>query len=206
MSLKIFIGTHNLAKFDELNQIIKSYYKDKFKILSPSDLNIKNSPEETGQTISQNAEIKATYYGNLTHLPTISDDGSFTIPILNNEPGVKSRRWLGHSASDKELIAYTLKRMSNISQPKRTAYLETSLCFYNPQTKKKFFSHQKIKGRVAEKPSKKTIKGYPYKSLFIVDQYNKYYDQLTNKEHNLINHRIKALKKLFPKITKSLLK
>ena len=42
--------------------------------------------------------------------------------------------------------------------------------------------------------------GYPFRAVFIVDKYNKYYDELTEKEHQLINHRLKALKRLTKRI------
>jgi len=195
MTLKLLIGTTNRAKKKEIIKVLKNSKINQISFVSVNDLNIKDSPEETGKTICENADIKSKHYGNLTNLPTIGDDGAFTIPILNNQPGVRSRRWLGYQASDKELIDYTLKRLEKIPRTKRTAYLETCICFYNPQTKEKFFSQEKIKGYIAEKPTKDRIKGYPYRALFIVEKYNKYYDQLTDKEHNKINHRFKAIKK-----------
>ena len=36
--------------------------------------------------------------------------------------------------------------------------------------------------------------------LFIVDKFNKYYDELTEIEHHEVNHRLIALKKLTKKI------
>ncbi|MCX7880957.1 MAG: hypothetical protein N2482_00370, partial [Patescibacteria group bacterium] len=157
-------------------------------------------------------------------LPTISDDGGLIIPYLNNEPGVKSRRWLGYDASDEELISYTLKRLKNTTKKQRTAYLQTCLCFYLPkkinskilsltrshqkQNKKNkdflILQEEKIKGYIAFSPSKKRIKGYPFRALFIVEKYNKYYDELTDEEHQKINHRLTALKKIIKKIKEKL--
>ncbi|MCX7881380.1 MAG: hypothetical protein N2482_02640 [Patescibacteria group bacterium] len=63
---------------------------------------------------------------------------------------------------------------------------------------------EKIKGYLIEKPSEKRIPGYPFRALFIVEKFNEYYDELTKQKHHQINHRLKAVKKLMPKIIKVL--
>ncbi|MEK7634118.1 MAG: non-canonical purine NTP pyrophosphatase [Patescibacteria group bacterium] len=198
---KILIASTNPAKIVEIKFGLKGLQKQGIEILTLNDVKIGDSePEETGKTFQENSLIKAKYYANLTHLPVLSDDGGLIIPYLNNEPGVKSRRWLGRDASDEELIDHTLHNLRGCTSPKRTAYLETCLCFYNPQTNELIYETEKIKGRIAEKASGRLTNGYPFRALFIVDEFNKYYDELTEKEHHQINHRLKALKKLTKRI------
>ncbi|MCX7955685.1 MAG: hypothetical protein N2593_01070 [Patescibacteria group bacterium] len=224
MIKKILIATHNPAKLEEIKLGLEELEKYKIQLISLNDVRVENSPEETGKTFKENALLKAKFYSNLTQLPTISDDGGLIIPYLDNEPGVKSRRWLGYDASDEELISYTLKRLKNTTKKQRTAYLQTCLCFYLPKkTSSKILSltrsHQKqnkknkdflilqeekIKGYIAFSSSKKRIKGYPFRALFIVEKYNKYYDELTDEEHQKINHRLTALKKIVKKIKEKL--
>ncbi|HEX7543070.1 MAG TPA: non-canonical purine NTP pyrophosphatase, partial [Patescibacteria group bacterium] len=71
---------------------------------------------------------------------------------------------------------------------------------YHSKTKSVFFEEEKIKGHIAEKPSGKPTKGYPFRAIFIVDKFNKYYDELTDKEHRQVNHRLIALKRLTKRI------
>lgn len=203
---KLLIATSNQAKLEEIKYGLKELEKENIKLLTLNDVGVEEEPEETGQTFCENAKIKAKSYGDLTNLPTIADDGGLIIPYLNNEPGVKSRRWLGYKASDQELIDYTLKRLKNTSKTQRIAYLQTCICFYLAKKNVFMFQEEKIKGYIAEKPSNKPTNGYPFRALFIVEKYQKYYDELTEKQHNLINHRLKALKKLVPKIKEVLLK
>ncbi len=193
---KILIATHNPAKEKEIKETLKQILPD-VKIVSLKDLKIEKEAEEYGKDFEENAFIKAKFYSHLTSLPTLADDGGLIIPALNNEPGVKSRRWLGYPAEDEELIEYTLKRMKGLKGEERLAYLETCVCFYEPKKRFAIFQSEKIEGYIAEKPSKKRLRGYPFRSLFIVKKFNKYYDELTEKEHNEINHRKKAIKKLF---------
>lgn len=205
MTNQILIATHNQAKFLELKSTLDMLSQDKLKTVSLKALGIASEAKETGKTLCQNAKIKAKYYAQLTDLPTIADDGGLFIPSLNNQPGIKSKRWLGYEATDKELINYTLKQLKGLPKEKRLAYLKVCLSFYNPKNKNCFFSQEAITGYIAQKPWQKIVKGYPFRALFIVNQYKKYYDQLTVEEHNQLNHRIKALKKIFPRVIKSLI-
>lgn len=197
--LKILIATKNVAKKEEIKFGLKEIKNLGISLLTLNDVQKGReiaSPEEDGESFCSNAIIKAKYYGNLFNLPTIADDGGLIIPFLNNEPGVKSRLWLGYEASDEELIFHTLKKLNNQPLKNRKALLKTCLCFYLPNTNKYFLSEGEIKGHIATKPSLKRIKGYPFRALFIVDKYNKYYDELSEREHQQVNHRLKALKKI----------
>lgn len=223
---KILIATTNPAKREELKTGLKNLEKQGIEILTLNDVKVgENEPAETGKTFQENALIKAKYYADRTHLPCLSDDGGLVIPYLNNEPGVKSKRWLGYEATDEKLIRHTLSHLHGITSDNRIAYLEICLCFYVPpdviltersewkNLKKRsldsarddcdgivFFETEKITGHIANIPSSKKIPGFPYRAIFIVDKFNKYYDDLTEVEHQEINHRLKAVKKLTNKI------
>ncbi len=203
MLSQLVIATSNPAKFQEISNGLKILKNKGVKIFSLKDLKIKEKPEETGKTFKENALIKAEFYGKLTKMPVIADDGGLIIPFLNNEPGVKSRRWLGYEADDEELINFTLKKLENTKPKDRRAYLKTCVVFYYPEKKLLFTQTEKISGWIAQKTSKKRIAGYPFRALFVVKKFNKYYDELTKKEHQEINHRLKALKKIVEKIIKN---
>jgi XTP/dITP diphosphohydrolase len=198
---KILIASGNPGKIAEIKiglQKLKSFGID---ILTLNDVKVgEYKPEENGKTFKDNAIIKAKFYAYLTRLPVVSDDGGLIIPYLNNEPGVKSKRWLGRDATDLELIEYTLYNLRGCTGSKRIAFLETCLCFYNPQTGKAIFETEKISGYISEVPFSKRTTGYPFRAVFIVDKFNKYYDELTEVEHQQVNHRLIALKRLTKKI------
>lgn len=197
---KIVVATHNLAKIEELKFGLRELESKGIKLLTLNDVRVEEEPEESGSTFKENAEIKARFYSKLTGLPTIADDGGLIIPYLNNEPGVRSRRWLGRDATDEELIQYTLHNLYGVKDDDRTAYLETCVCFFDPISEKIFYEQEKVKGHIAEKATGRPTNGYPFRALFVVDEFNKYYDELNKKEHDIINHRFKALKRLTKKI------
>ncbi len=198
--MKILIATHNTAKLQEIRKGLRELTDKGIEFASLQDLHIRDQPKETGSTFQENSLLKARWYSNKSGFATIADDGGLCIEVLNNEPGVQSHRWPGYEATDEELIAYTLKRLEEYPLSKRTAYLQTCITFFDPKTKKIFSETEKIGGYIAKKPSGKSSHGYPYRALFIVKKINKYYDELTHKEHETINHRLKALKRLAKKI------
>lgn len=198
---KILIASTNPGKITEIKICLKEFEKQGIKVLTFNDVKVGDrKPVESGKTFQENAFIKAKFYADLTYLPVLSDDGGLIIPYLNNEPGVRSRRWLGYEATDQELINYTLTRLCGIKGKSRSAYLETSLCFYNPKTNRKIFESEKISGHISEIANKKRVAGFPYRALLVVDKYNKFYDELTVVEHQAVNHRLIALKRLTKKI------
>ncbi len=202
---KILIATHNPGKFKEISQALLKLLNRDVKIVSLQDIGINKQPKETGTTFQENSQLKARYYGDLTQLPTISDDGGLLIEALGGAPGVKSRRWLGRDAEDHELIAYTLKRLKSIPQKKRAVYFETVITYYNPKTNYIAFEMGRIKGHIVDKVYEHYTKGYPYRAIILLDVYNKYYDELSVEEHAAVNHRIIALRRLLPKIQKRLI-
>ena len=204
----LLIATHNPAKITEIKLGLKPLTKFGIKLITISDLKIKDKPEETGKTFEENALLKAKFYADITKLPTIADDGGVAIKELNGEPGVKSRMWLGYDATDQELIDHTIARLKGKSLSKRSAYLETCLCFFDPNTKNAIYQKERINGLIAIKPSIERMEGYPFRSLFIikVNGKSKYYDGLNSTEQKQLNHRLVAISRLLPKLLKHLLK
>ena len=212
---QLLIATTNPAKLEELKIGLRELENLGIKLISLNDVGVEKYPEETGKTFQENSLLKAKFYGKLTSLPTVADDGGLIIPYLGNGPGVRSRRWPGYETSDEELINYTLLHLKGVKLADRTAYLETCVTFYSevhprgviqdkplshPGGETIFSEQEKIKGHIAEIPTGRPTNGYPFRALFIVDEFNKYYDELTPEEHDKINHRLKALKRLVNKI------
>lgn len=197
---KLLIATKNPGKINE----IKSFLKDlPFEILSLKDIGINDDVEETGKTYEENSLLKALFYAKKSKLPVISDDGGLEIKALGGAPGVKSRRWLGHEATDKELIGYMKKISQELPENNRTAYFKTVMTFAMPNGKY-FQAKGQVKGEIARVPLLILLEGYPYRSFFYIPKIKKFYheSQLLKKEERVYNHRYKALQGLMPKILK----
>lgn len=199
---KLLIATHNSAKIEELTMTLRNAMRN-VTLYSLKDVGIDEEPEETGKTYKDNALLKAKYYAERANIPAIADDGGFSIDALNGEPGVISNRWLGRKATDKELIDYTFERMKHVPIEKRTAALVICLCFYDPETGTALFQQEEIRGYVPFEPYNKPKEGFPYRTIFKIADYDKYYDELTEEEHEEVNHRRIAVNKLVQTINNS---
>lgn len=196
---KLLVATHNQAKLNEIKQFLAPLLPH-VQIVSLANLDIKNEPRETGKTFKENAQLKAEYYGTISKLPTLADDGGLVIDALGGEPGINSNRWLGRRGSDKELVSYCLSRMMNIADNKRTARFETCIYFYDLDKNRRIYQSGTVEGSISQKSSRKMQLGYPYRSIFIVSKFGKLYLDLSEKEHAQINHRYQALNRIAQKL------
>lgn len=200
---KLLIATSNKSKKKEILRGLTPLAKIGVQLLTLDDVTITGEPIESGTTFEENAKIKAKFYASQAKIPTLADDGGLMIDALNGAPGVISRRWPGYEATDRELIDYALEKMKNIPKDERTAQLKTCVCFCNPASNYISCNEQSIDGMMSEKPTTYDTNGYPFRALFIVKKFNKFYDELSQEEHQEINHRLKAIQHLIPVISKN---
>ncbi|MBT4516658.1 MAG: non-canonical purine NTP pyrophosphatase [Candidatus Komeilibacteria bacterium] len=193
---KLLIATHNIGKFTEIKKQLEVL---DIKIVSLSDLGIKEDFEETGETFEANAMGKAKFYYNLAKIPTISDDSGFAVDALNGEPGVHSRTWPGYEASDEELLQMLLYKMKDVPDQERTAKAVCVIAFYNGE--EEIITRGEEYGTISKKVESKIEKGLPYSAVFFSKGYNKVFSQLSIEEKNAISHRGIALDKLIKKLS-----
>lgn len=199
---KLLIATKNQGKVGEF----KGFLKDlPFEVVSLKDLNITEDIEENGKTYLENSQKKALFFAKLSNLPTIADDGGIEIAALNNEPGIRTRRWLGHHMSDKEIITHMIKISKTLPKNNRGAFFKTVVTFSMPSGKV-WSVNGEVEGIISDKPYLKLLQGYPYRSFFFLPKINKFYHEgeLSKEEERLYNHRYKAVTKLKPVILREL--
>lgn len=187
---KLLIGTGNPAKVSTYKKLLKNF---ELEIVSAKELNIE-APPENAKSFEEEAVKKAKYYFERSGIPAIVDDGGFEIEELNGEPGIKSRRWIGREMTDEEIIAEVMKRMKELPVGKRNAKHTVFLALATQFGV--FTAHSEITGIVPEKPSEKRIEHFPYRSVLYLPNYHKYWDELTDEEQEILNHRKFAIEKL----------
>ncbi len=175
MIAKLLIGTGNPSKLKHYQR----YFADiLIELIMPRDLGIAEQPRETGQTLEDNAVLKAKYYAERSGLPTLADDAGFEIPALNNFPGVMARRFAGHNMTDEEVISGILDRMKHLKGDERRARMRV-VCALALAPNRIFTASGVIEGHVPEAPYEKREPHLPYRSLLFVDKLNVWFDELT---------------------------
>jgi len=202
---KLLIATTNPGKLDEIRHFLSDL---PCTLVSLGDEGITETVTETGETFDENARIKASFYAKLSGLPTIADDGGFEIDALGGEPGVHSHRWVdpNRESNDEELIAYTFKRLKDVPEGKRGAQLGLVLALAAPGGAITATTKAAVRGVVPMEPSKTRHEGFPYRSILLLPDINKFYDHkaLTSEETQRYNHRKHALEELKPAIERVL--
>lgn len=203
---KLLIATTNPGKLEEIRKCLSDL---PLQLLSLVDLGIKDKVEEDGKNFIENAIKKAEFYGKISGLPTIADDGGLEIDILDNWPGVYSRRWLtgNENVSDEELVLEILKKMKKVPLTKRGAQLRTVMALVFPSGEIETTT-DKVRGVIAQKVYYPITPGFPFRSLLFLPEIDKFYhkDDLTPEENLKYNHRVKALQKFKRIILQNLLK
>src|SRR3989338_3696434 len=193
---QLLIATKNPAKVTEFQNLLQDM---DLELVSLKYLGIKTDVDETEDSFQDNSKLKAVTYSQLTNYPVITDDGGMEIYKLNNEPGVKSRRWIDgiHEFSDDEIIGYILGRMYNFKREDRNARLRAVVTFALPDGQ--IWQEEAIvEGYIAQYPGGVKREGFPFRSVFKIKDIDKYYqdEELTPEEQKSYNHRLKAVSNL----------
>lgn len=187
---KLLIATTQEGKVKEFKAILKHL---KLAIISLKDINFpKTEVKEDGLSFSQNAEMKAKFYGNKTRFLTLADDSGLIVDHLPNKLGIKTKRYAHGSDSHRSQKLLTEMRAFPLAQ--RKAKFISAICLFDPQTGVLKTSQGECRGTIAYKP--KGRYGFGYDPIFMVDSLKKHFAELTLAEKNKISHRAKALQKI----------
>ena len=88
--MKLVLATQNPKKLKEMNEILRHLGVE---VVSEAELGVRIEVEETGETFTDNARLKATAVMQATGLPAVADDSGLCVDALNGGPGVYSARF-----------------------------------------------------------------------------------------------------------------
>ena len=181
------MATSNANKLEEIKSILKLYGIER-ELVCPASFDDHDEPVEDGKSFKDNALIKARYWFNKYHLPTIADDSGLTIHFFNEFPGIYSARFM-QNYSYFEKNSWILKGMKNESD--REAKFHCVIAYINENTEECFEGI--LQGEIAD--SIKGEHGFGYDPIFFLPELNKTTSELSPEEKNRLSHRSLALRK-----------
>lgn len=185
---KLFIATGNKNKIYEFDLIFKEFGLD-IEIVCPKDFNDETEPIEDGKSFEENAIIKAKYFYDKYHLPTIADDSGMCIEFLNGFPGIYSARFMGsHSYPEKNDVLIQIMEDS----PNRNATFNAVIAYINEEGKIHTFEGIN-NGTIAYKQA--GSEGFGFDPIFVIPEFNKTEAELGFAYKNKYSHRAIATKK-----------
>lgn len=186
---KLILSTDNTHKVIEIKEALEG-----LPLLIQGKSSLLQEPlevEENLDTLEGNAGLKARALAE--KLPghyILADDTGLFVSSLNGEPGVHSARYGGDHDDRKN----NLKLLENLKdQEDRSAYFKTVLFLIDPSGK------EVILEGICPGKILKDFQGqeaFGYDPLFLPDNFQKSFAQMTTEEKNAISHRGRALAKL----------
>lgn len=192
--MDIILATNNKGKVNEFNRILNDFNIE-FKTLE--EVGFSEKIDETEDTFSGNAKLKAMTVYKKMKIPVLADDSGLMVECLNGEPGVRSARFSGDNAIDSENNRLLLERMLN--KKNRKAKFVCTLCLVvNEETV--IFSTGECEGEIGTELIGNN--GFGYDPLFLVN--GKSFGTMTSYEKDLVSHRKKAILNIKEKFYKLL--
>lgn len=185
---KIFIATGNAHKISEFREIFDTLGLEA-ELVSPKDFNDDSEPVENGSTYKENSYIKARFYYDKYHLPTLADDSGIEIDFFDGQPGIHSARFLP-GMSYPERNDYICDKMKDSDN--RGASFHCVVTYIDEKGEARFHEGV-VKGSIAREP--KGIEGFGYDPIFITDGYDKTNALMGQEFKNSHSHRAIALRK-----------
>ena len=201
--MKIIFATGNKNKMIEIRMILADLG---CKILSQKEAGIQADVVEDGQTVEENALIKATTIADIARkMPeyknavVLADDSGLEVDYLHKKPGIYSARFIGEDISYDIKNQAILDLLAGVPKEKRTARFVCSIAAVLPDGRE-FVTRETMEGYIGGKIAGEN--GFGYDPIFCVEKYGCTTAELSEEQKNEISHRGKALRAMKEKLAK----
>jgi len=189
--MKLVFATNNLHKLQEIKHLLG----DSIELLSLNDISCTDEIPENQETLEGNASEKAFYIFNKYQRNCFADDTGLEIEALNGEPGVYSARYAGEERSADLNMDLVLLKMAEIKNRKARFRTVISLVIDGIETQ----FEGVVEGQILK--VKRGITGFGYDPIFLPDESNLSFAEMSMDEKNKISHRGRAIMKLVEYLT-----
>lgn len=129
---RLVVATRSEHKLEELRALLRL---PDLQLLGLADIGVEEEAVEDARTFRGNAILKARFYGERSGLPTLADDSGLEVDALGGQPGVRTKRYAGESATDAENNALLLAELGDLPPDRRTARYRCVLAFLDPRSR-----------------------------------------------------------------------
>ncbi len=186
--MKLLLATNNQGKVGEYRELLGGL---PFELITPGDIGVDGHVEETGQTFTENARLKAWTLCERSGLLTLADDSGLEVDALNGEPGIRSARYAGPDATDRDLVAKLLSNLRGVAPEKRGARFRCVIAIAVPGGRV-YTRSGNCHGRISEGP--RGGFGFGYDPVFLVPELGLTMAELPARTKNRLSHRGRAVR------------
>lgn len=189
---ELVVASHNEGKVREIRELLAGKVA---KVYSAAELGL-SEPDETENSYTGNAALKAVTAAQASGKIAMSDDSGFSVEALNGAPGIFSARWAGPSKDFRVAMERVHKEMSEKKTTNLTAHFHCALAVAWPDGHYEVVEGT-IKGKVVWPP--RGNKGFGYDPIFQPDGFDQTFGEMEPEAKAAINHRARAFEKLLQK-------
>jgi XTP/dITP diphosphohydrolase len=186
---KLLLATSNPGKIREYHFLLDG---PGYEITTLAEEGIAKVVSESGNSYEQNARLKAITYAKLSQLTALADDSGLEVDALNGEPGVKSARFAGKTASDADRVNLLLARLNGVPWEIRTACFKCVIVIATPEGQCEICRGE-CRGMIALEA--KGENGFGYDPIFFLPEIGETMAELPLATKNQISHRARASQK-----------
>lgn len=188
--MELLLATRNQGKLTELAAMLvgtgwQAMTLDEYPHALPVD--------EDGRTFAENAAKKARAAFAASGIWTLAEDAGLEVDALGGEPGVKSARYAGPEATDRERVRKLLDSIVAVPEAKRTARFRCVMCLVDPA------GHERLFGGVCEGSISHHARGtlgFGYDPVFIPAGHAQTFAELGLDVKSSISHRAQAMRQV----------
>lgn len=180
------LATTNAGKLVEFRELLAGTPIALEALDSESDV-----PEETGLSFAENALIKARHASQASGKPAMADDSGLCVTVLGGAPGVRSARYAGPDASDRDNLELLLADLAGFEGNQRHAVFHCVIvALEKPDDPAPVIAAGCWPGLIAENP--KGNNGFGYDPVFFDPKLGMTAAELAPDRKNAISHRGRA--------------
>ncbi|MFN4024485.1 MAG: RdgB/HAM1 family non-canonical purine NTP pyrophosphatase [Hyphomonas sp.] len=182
-------ATHNRGKVSELKDLFEPHG---FEVVSALELGL-DDPDETEDSFSGNALLKARAAMKATGLPALSDDSGLAVTALKGEPGIHSARWAGEPRDFYKAMEKVEAALKASASEDRSAKFVCALAVAWPDGAEAVFEGE-VHGQLVWPP--RGDKGFGYDPVFVAEGETQTFGEMDPERKHAMSHRARAVEKL----------
>lgn len=186
----LVIATANPDKLREIQELLAGIEVDVVPIGRWSDY---VPPAETGETLRENATLKAQAASRHTGLPAVADDTGLEVDALDGSPGVFAARFAGEHATYRDNRAKLLRLLRGVPRLRRRAVFRTAVALCLPDGECLHVEGE-CEGLITEE--ERGEEGFGYDRVFEVPSVGLTFAEMDGPTKHTFSHRGDALRRL----------
>jgi XTP/dITP diphosphohydrolase len=189
--MRFVLATANPDKAEEIRSVLLDAGVDVDLVPRPAAI---PEVDETGETLEENARLKAVALCDATGLPAVADDTGLSVDALFGAPGVYSARFAGEDATYADNVAKLLHDLRDVPGPDRTARFTTVALARWPDGRE-VAAIGDVEGTIAGEA--RGVGGFGYDPLFVpAEGDGRTFAEMTAAEKHRVSHRGRAFRTL----------